>query len=56
MKAKSEKLLNEAEQVAAGTKVNSFGRLMLGLAREIVKELRELREFMNSPDDLNRHI
>lgn len=56
MSVKSEKLLKEAEQVAAGTKVNSFGRLMLALAREILKEMREMREFVNSPDidDLNR--
>ncbi|MGG5572852.1 hypothetical protein [Vibrio diazotrophicus] len=60
--SKVDKLLSEAEQEVSKGKAPSWARLMLMLfkvsMKEIRKELRDLREFVNSPDsdDLNRHV
>lgn len=67
--SKTNKLLNEVEQEVSKNKAPSYVRLILMLVksliqestarqRKILDELRELREFVNSPDsdDLNRHI
>lgn len=56
--SKTNKLLNEVEQEVSKNKAPSYVRLMLMLVKTLIQELRELREFVNSPDsdDLNRHV
>ncbi|EKO3520848.1 hypothetical protein K7V76_000682 [Vibrio fluvialis] len=54
----SNKLLNEVEQEISKNKAPSWVRLMLMLVKSVMKELKELRDFVNSPDsdDLNRRV
>lgn len=54
--SKSNTLLNEVEQEVRKNKAPSWVRLMLMLIKALMKEMRELREFVNSPDadDLDR--
>ncbi|ELH7949891.1 hypothetical protein Q9F39_001362 [Vibrio fluvialis] len=58
----SNKLLNEVEQEISKNKAPSWARLMFTLVKSVVKEMRkemkELRDFVNSPDsdDLNRRV
>jgi hypothetical protein len=56
--SKTNKLLNEVEQEVSKNKAPSYVRLILMLVKSLIQELRELREFVNSPDsdDLNRHV
>ncbi|WP_425628530.1 hypothetical protein [Vibrio neptunius] len=56
MSTKTDQLIKEIEQEAAKGKVNSFSRLMLMALKAILKELRDIRTFMNSPDEMNRHL
>lgn len=54
----SNKLLNEVEQEISKNKAPSWVRLMLMLVKSVMRELKELRDFVNSPDsdDLNRQV
>lgn len=56
MSTKTDRLIKELEQEASNGKVTSFSRLMLMALRAILKELRDLREYINSPDEMNRHL
>ncbi|NAW57771.1 MULTISPECIES: hypothetical protein [unclassified Vibrio] len=53
---KTDRIISELEQEASKGKVNSFSRLMLMALRAILKELRDIRQFVNSPDEMNRHL
>ncbi|WP_157937375.1 hypothetical protein [Vibrio lentus] len=55
-KSNTDKLLKEVEQQAAAGKPNSLWRLQWMFIKSMYRELCAMREFINSPDKMNRHL
>lgn len=53
---RTDKLFKEVEQEASRGKPNSLWRLQWMFIKAMYKELCAMRDYINSPDEMNRHL